>query len=307
LQMRAANRARPVIRLLDWHTDLPDALTVTLAEDSRFTLDGLMITGRSVHIRGAAPDRPITDSQNAALCAAEVTLRHCTLVPGWGLHNDCEPRRPAEPSLELYNVRARLTIEHCIVGSIQINEDAVYTDPIPVRITDSIVDATGDAREALGAPGYPVAHATLTIQRCTVFGIVQVHAIELAEACIFTGCVNVARRQLGCMRFCYVPPGCRTPRRFKCQPDLATNDLKDEGKTREQMRVRPQFNSIRYGTPTYCQLAEACADEIRRGADDESEMGAFHDLFQPQRAANLRGRLSEFVPAGMDAGIIYAS
>jgi hypothetical protein len=36
-------------------------------------------------------------------------------------------------------------------------------------------------------------------------------------------------------------------------------------------------------------------------------MGVFHDLFQPQRAANLRVRLDEFTPAGMDAGIIFAT
>jgi hypothetical protein len=59
--------------------------------------------------------------------------------------------------------------------------------------------------------------------------------------------------------------------------------------------------------PTYCQLAEHCADEIKRGADDESEMGAFHDLFQPQREANLRARLEEYIPARADVGIILAS
>ena len=73
------------------------------------------------------------------------------------------------------------------------------------------------------------------------------------------------------------------------------------------MRVCPQFTSTRYGTPTYCQLAHTCAGEIKRGADDESEMGVFHDLYQPQRAANLRARLEEYTPAGSDAGIIYAS
>ena len=75
----------------------------------------------------------------------------------------------------------------------------------------------------------------------------------------------------------------------------------------EELRVEPEFNSTRYGTPTYCQLADTCAEEIKRGADDESEMGAFHDLYQPQRAANLRARLDEYTPAGMDAGIIYAT
>ena len=78
-------------------------------------------------------------------------------------------------------------------------------------------------------------------------------------------------------------------------------------KQREQERLRPQFNSSRYGAPTYCQLADNCAAEIKRGANDESEMGAFHDLFQPQREANLRARLEEYTSAETYAGIIYAS
>jgi hypothetical protein len=36
-------------------------------------------------------------------------------------------------------------------------------------------------------------------------------------------------------------------------------------------------------------------------------MGAFHDLFQPQREASLRARLEEFTPAGSDAGVIHAT
>ena len=75
----------------------------------------------------------------------------------------------------------------------------------------------------------------------------------------------------------------------------------------EGLRVEPQFDSVRYGTPTYCRLAATCAAEITTGADDESEMGVFHDLYQPLRAANLRQRLDEYTPAGTDAGIIYAS
>jgi hypothetical protein len=33
-------------------------------------------------------------------------------------------------------------------------------------------------------------------------------------------------------------------------------------------------------------------------------MGAFHDLFQPQREDNLRTRLDEYTPAGTDAAIL---
>jgi hypothetical protein len=62
-----------------------------------------------------------------------------------------------------------------------------------------------------------------------------------------------------------------------------------------------------YGTPAYCQLSESTAGEIRRGADDESEMGVFHDLFGPQREAILRARFDEYTPAGMEAAIFFAT
>ena len=86
-----------------------------------------------------------------------------------------------------------------------------------------------------------------------------------------------------------------------------TNAQRNALLQQQRARVEPKFNSTRYGLPTYCQLSSHCAPEIARGADDESEMGTFHDLCQSQRAAKLRARLDEYTPAGMTAGIIYAS
>lgn len=318
LQLRAANGKRPVIRLLDWHTESPDALNVAGALGSRFTLDGLLITGRSLTVEGEI---------------AEVVIRHSTLVPGWTLGDDCEPERPTEPSLELFCPRARVSVERSIIGSIQVHPlvsvaegagegksqmksaaaeagcegvgHGFRVDPICLRVSDSVIDATGPELEAIGSPGCVVAHARLTILRSTVFGQVQVHAIDLGENTIFDGRVFVARRQQGCLRFCYVTPESRTPRRYHCQPDLAAGNLQGEEKALAERRVRPRFISVRYGRPDYCRLADDCAEEITRGADDESEMGVFHDLYQPQRLANLRARLDEYTPAGMDAGIIF--
>jgi len=42
-----------------------------------------------------------------------------------------------------------------------------------------------------------------------------------------------------------------------------------------------------------------------RGADDTAEMGAFHDLFQPQRSNNLQLRLKEYLRFGFETGIFY--
>ena len=240
-------------------------------------------------------------------------------MPGWELESDCEPCQPTKPSLEIFNLQGRVSIEHSIVGAIRVQEDRVRAEPIELRISDSVFDATSPERSALCSPGGLIAHAALTIARSTVFGEIHTHAVRLAENCIFVGEIRVARKQIGCVRFCYVTPGSRTPRRYECQPDLveraaagklgagASAEEKARAIAREQRRVTPRFNSVRYGSPVYCQLAASCADEIASGADDESEMGVFHNLFQPQRAINLRARLNEFTPAGMDAGIIYVT
>jgi hypothetical protein len=349
LQIRAANRKRPIIRLLDYQSSLPDALTVKGAKGSRFTLDGLLIAGRSVQIIGPdsapnggsheqydeyedkykdyLPDDKVSQEtvETEDLCL--VAIRHCTLVPGWSLNCDCEPQRPNDASLELDYSNATINIEHSIFGAIVAEANERAREPQVIRITDSIWDATSENRVALAGNGGGLAYVKLTVARTTVIGKIKTHAISLAENSIFNGVVTVGRRQQGCVRFCYAAPGSRTPRRYNCQPDLVEQAVEaklrgeakkqgappliqaeiDAARESERTRVEPQFNSERYGTPTYCQLAQTCAEEITRGANDESEMGVFHDLYQPQRAANLRARLDEYTPAGAEVGIIYAS
>jgi hypothetical protein len=232
-------------------------------------------------------------------------------VPGWTLHPDCEPRAPAEPSLELVDLGGSVVrVDHSITGSIQVESSDTGVDPLTLLVSDSVVDATSSEREAIGSPGTGVAQAVLTALRATVFGRTEVHAVQLGEDSIFQGTMRVARRQIGCLRFCSIVPGSRTPRRYHCQPDLGEHAVVgkgDEAVERERQRLRPVFESVRYGTPTYCQLACATAEEILRGAQDESEMGVFHDLYQPQRTANLLARLNEYTPAGMDVGITFAT
>jgi hypothetical protein len=339
LEIRAAAGTRPAIKLLNYYTNRPEAVSIigpAIEEEDteeahrrkpykngrhktgdhdatttpaqaerhapRLVLDGLLITGRSVQITGEF---------------REVLIRLSTLVPGWSLDNHCRPENETEPSIELMDTSARLRIEQSIVGTIRVSENQVTTDPITIQISDSIVDAVNHDLEAIAGPGRLVAHAMLEIVRSTILGKVRAHAIRLAENSIFMNRVQVARSQIGCVRFCYVPAQSRTPRRYNCQPDLVIEQLRarmkelgqgveHDKRADEELRVRPVFNSTRYATPTYCQLSQDCAEEIRRGADDESEMGAFHDLFQPQREANLRARLEEFTPAGMDAGLIFA-
>ena len=298
LQLRAANMARPILRLLDYHSDKPDHIVIQGGAASRFVLDGLLVAGCGIEVEGG---RIAHDQQCAPgtpdLC--DITIRHCTLVPGWELDCDCEPQWAAEPSLTLRSTGASVRIERSILGPIRVLADETRYDPLVLRISDSILDSAHEGALAIGDERCGPAFAVLHIARTTVIGGVKVHAVHLAENSIFMDRLQVARRQGGCVRFCYVTPGSRTPARYRCQPDLAGAD--------DDTRVRPRFTSLRYGAPGYCQLARDCAEEIVRGADDESEMGAFHHLYQPQRAASLRARLDEYTPAGSLAAIIYAS
>jgi hypothetical protein len=192
-------------------------------------------------------------------------------------------------------------IEQCIVGGLRI------VDSAQVRITHSIIDATAATEVAYAGLSDDDAGAPLEVQNSTMIG--QVHTLEmtLASNTIFFASraawdtqrapVRSTRLQQGCVRYSFVPPGSQVPRQFHCQPQRAA----------EADRVRPVFTSLRYGAAGYGQLSSRCAIEIRQGADDEAEMGAFHNLYQPQREANLRARLDEYLRFGLEAGIFYAS
>ena len=281
LEVRAAEGTRPVVRLLDWYSNRPDALNIRAVSDdcapherTRVVLDGLRVAGRGINVTGAM---------------GAVVVRHSTLVPGWSLEPGCAPHSPEEPSIVLDRTTACLQIEHSILGTIEVIGDEVSEDPLDIHLRDSVLDATADDREALSAPDCRHAHAVLHLHRTTVIGEIHTHAVEIAENSVFTGRLHVARRGIGCLRYSYVPTGSRTPRRHRC-PD-----------------TRPLFTSQRYGTPWYGLLADRCPEEIRRGADDGAELGAFHDLYRPQREDGLRARLAEYTPAGTDAGIFFVT
>jgi hypothetical protein len=285
IELRAMNGAQPTLIL-------GGELAISGGAGSEVTLDGLLITGGALRVTGGL---------------RRLRLRHCTLVPGLALDGAGRPLSPAAPSLIVEAAGVEVAIERCILGGVRAADGAT------VVIRGSIVDATAEdaiAYAGLPDPGpgkLPPAGGDLTIVNSTLIGKVRARTLPLASNTIFLARlaaadpwqfpVHIEQRQAGCVRFSFVPSGSRTPRRHKCQPA----DAAAAG------RVRPQFTSLRYGDAGYGQLSTRCAAEIRTGADDESEMGAFHDLHQPQRETNLRVRLDEYLRFGLEAGIFYAS
>ncbi len=131
----------------------------------------------------------------------------------------------------------------------------------------------------------------------------------------FDGLVVALRRQVGCIRFSYVSEVSQTPRRYRCQPDLAIRKAIEAAGAltpaqkillRQQVaaRVKPEYTAEAYGQPAYLQLHRNGPEEIAAGAEDGSEMGVWCHLKQPQREANLRLRLEEYLPFGLESGLI---
>lgn len=299
IAIAAAPRTRPIIWLADEASGRMDTIDIRGGAGSRVVLDGLLIAGRAVEVNELRsreePERDTpgegTEHEHRGFC--EVLIHHSTLVPGSSLHPNCEPRRPAEPSIVLRDTAVELRVESSIVGAIVVIAEQERVIHGRIAICDSIVDATSESRAAIAAPGGRLARTELGVWRSTIMGTVNVHVLREAEDSVFAGVVTVARRQVGCMRFCYVHPPSRTPRRYRCQPD--GND------------VVPHFRSRRYGTSDYLRLTSCTPPQITRGAHDGAGMGVYHDLFEPQRFALLRDRLQEFVPASCDAAVVFVT
>jgi hypothetical protein len=292
LEIRAANDARPLIDLRDRHRDAREFLSVRGAAGSRLCLVGLLVAGRALQLRGHLD---------------ELVIRDCTFVPGWEATPEVSTKKDMTPSLRLENIETRVIIERSVLGPISVVSNVADLEPLELCVSDSIIDAAAAERRAIDAPERGTAAVRLTVIRSTVIGRVRVNELVRAQDSIFDGKLDVARRQDGCLRYCFVEFGSQTPRRFGCQPDLALGGSHEAEAVAIGARVRPIFNSLRFGTPHYAQLAGACAVEISRGAEDGSEMGAFHDLYQGQRLANLQARLDDYVPAGCDVGVFNAT
>ncbi len=293
LIIQAANNQRPTL--------IGEVIVSGGAGEARLELNGLLISG-SLHVVGNL---------------GALSIAHCTLVPGRRLNLERQPQEPGQPSLivEPANTRLKVEINHSIIGPLRLPSEI---DSLEVR--DSIIDSPARDRPAIAAtdagdqPGPPT-----TLKRTTIFGTVHVKELNLASETIFTERVTADRRQAGCVRFSYVPDGSQTPRRYRCQPDLAmqkaleaanpslTSEEQQGIASGTRLRLTPAFTSRRYGEPGYAQLSLSCAEEFRTVAEDENEMGAFNFLQQAQRAKNLLASLDEYLRFGLEAGVFFVT
>ncbi|MDJ0716954.1 MAG: hypothetical protein QNJ54_22515 [Prochloraceae cyanobacterium] len=122
------------------------------------------------------------------------------------------------------NSRLEVILDRSICGSI------LLADTVPkLKIEDSIIDKKNyrdkQQREISGVALF-AGGADADIHSSTVLGTTTVKTIEASNS-IFTEKVTVFRRQIGCIRFSYVSATSQTPRRYRCQPDLALSQQLD--------------------------------------------------------------------------------
>lgn len=267
----------------------------------RLVLNGLLVEGA---VRVAAGH------------LGSLSVNHCTLAPRVGLDSLSVATTGADP-----NDRLRVEVKRSICGTIRLSE------PVPeLAVTDSLIDAAADGLDGGTAIAAPASRAEIATS--TLIGSTRVRRIA-AESSIFGGRLWALRRQEGCVRFCWLPftsptagvEPSRTPRRYRCQPDLAleraldalpggsAGDAAQVAATRRRVlsRVRPSFTSLDVTHPAAAQLRRATPLELRTGAEDGSEMGVWSHLAQPQRETNLRAALEDTLRVGLEAGLFFVT
>ena len=275
-------------------------------------LDGLLIEGRLRVLAGNL---------------GGLQVNHCTLVPDptGGLY----PPFPANQvglGVTTQNAQLAISLRRTICGPIMLPESVPS-----LSIAASIIDQAGvsaDKDHPLADKDHPLAidagGANLVIRESTVLGAVNVRSLEASNS-IFTARLMVEQRQAGagashpCVRYSFTTSNSETPRRYRCQPDIALEqeaqalgkksiaDLTSVQRERVLSRVKPGFRSTHYGDPDYAQISRGTDPGILTGAEDGAEMGVWFYLQQPQREANLRTSLEEYLRFGLEAGIFFVT
>lgn len=294
VELRAADSKRPTLLL---HNEI----SITGESSSTCALNGLLLAASPamtpgspapvalVHVPALRPDGSTNQLQ-------ALNIAHCTLVPGWSVDTEGNPLFATAPGLVAEPAGVNVSVERSLLGAVRT------TEFVTVTMADSIVDATDPANVAYAALDNAGAAGNLTLSGCTVAGKVHAVLLQLISDSVFWGALLAGdswktplisdRKQEGCVRFSFLPAASRTPRRFECI---------------EQTIAGPQpiFFALRYGRPGYMKLLTSTPDVVRRGADDGGEMGAFHFVSGPLRESDLRVRMQEYLPVGLEFGIIY--
>jgi hypothetical protein len=302
LEFRAQDGARPTVLLDGEFVVTGDANSTMIVNGIVFAAQASMKPGGSPTALMHVPLKRPTGNNNLL---GTLNLTHCTLVPGWTLDpsgsgdSSATAAQASQPTLIAEPPGVQIAAALSIMGPVWA------AGMTTVSLSDSIVDATSNTLVAYCALDGQSGGGPVTLLGCTVVGKVHAEVLTLVSNSIIWAALGgpadtwasglvADRLQTGCVRFSFLPYKAVTPRRFKCvEHALAA--------------AQPVFFTTHYGAPAYLKMWACTDNSIRRGADDGGEMGAFHAVLAPLRESDLVIRLQEYVPVGLDAGLIYNS
>jgi hypothetical protein len=283
LAFRAGDQLRPYVVLT---ADLE--LEGQSSQTSVLTLDGLWFGAadapRAIVLRGSFK---------------RVEIRGCSLDPG-GTDSQGDPIHPVTVRVEGFV--DTLVVQSSVVARVALAPTHADAGVETVCIADSILDAQHVAIPASATPGpLDLDECEVHLHRVTVFGTahggLRVHRLWATDS-IVADTAEVFDTQNGCFR-------------FSAAHEQSRDHLPHPYESAFFSDPTPLFVSRSFGDPGYGQLSDAPlrlspSDDdldahatIVSGAEDDGEMGAFHQLFGPLTERALRSKYDEYMPFGL--------
>jgi hypothetical protein len=252
MTVQAADQRRPLLELdTNWvfrgrPRDENGEADESLQRDGALALEGLWVASRN---------------RSSLILRGEfewVVISHCTIDPG---EDDTGPKTLKPVAIEVQGAVETLVIQSSITGPIIMRNPPGGGTRATIEkliIRDSIVQARGTALAVETMSG------ALEMSRTTVLGSVNVNHLQASDS-IVDGVVRVANRQNACFRFSAAPVSDqhKLPRPYESHfypdPDLI-------------------FSSRRFGDGDFAQVNVRAPYEVRRGAENGREMGAYCGL-----------------------------
>lgn len=267
LAIRGKNERRPVIRF----APASPAWTFTgTGSDSVLTLDGILVSGADIVLRG--------DWDTVTIMTTTLDPGEWALGGGFATAADGQPLIPTRLRIDA-NIE-RLVIDRSIVGPIAVSPGRTVE---LMTITDSIVHAVDPSE-----PAVAMATGEARLLRSTVFGSIAAHRIDV-DTSILHGDAKVDDAQHGCVRFSAWTKGSVLPRKYESAPIEPGARL---------------FTSRRFGDAGYAQLSRGAPKEIVEGAEDGSEMGAFCREKNALKKRSILVKYLEYMPVGLAPVVI---
>lgn len=173
-----------------------------------------------------------------------------------------------------------LELEQCAVFAIHDNTVASIKNPI-IKANDCLFNNIN------------AGSGKVQLTYCTVLGDVTTNLIEASD-CIFTGYISRGNRYISPLP----GPGCI--RYSALSPSQATGSLN----LFSEVQQLPIFYSKIFGETGAGVLHPATPRSIKNGAEDGTEMGAYHHLHLMQLDEVVIKKLQDFLPVGIQAVVI---